>query len=124
MSGVGINLDTVTILFKMNVTIFTVLDTVHHTSVRVPGAVHVTVRAVVSLRAKEPGCQRHTKIHDNFIQSSFLVKNEMSFNRVYRQFQVINTNETKINKQTKTGKKKQKKNNQQFIIILGCCHTC
>lgn len=37
-------------------TIFTVLDTVHHTSVRVPGAVHVTVRAVVSLRAKEPGC--------------------------------------------------------------------
>ena len=87
MSGVGINLDTVTILFDF--TIFTVLDTVHHTSVRVSGAVHVTVRAVVSLRAKEPGCQRHTKIHDSFIKSSFLVQNEMSLNRVYHQFQVI-----------------------------------
>ena len=87
MNVVGIKLDMVTLLF--NVTIFTVLDTVHHTAVRVPGAVHVTVRAVVSLRAKEPGCQRHTKIHDSFIQSSFLVQNEMSLNRVYHQFQVI-----------------------------------
>ena len=72
MSGVGINLDTVTILFDF--TIFTVLDTVHHTSVRVPGAVHVTVGAVVSLRAKEPGCQRHTKIHAISFKVHFLVK--------------------------------------------------
>lgn len=43
-------------------TVFTILDAVYYTSVRVAGTIHGTVWSMVSFGAKEPGCQSHTKI--------------------------------------------------------------
>lgn len=40
--------------------VFTILDAVYYTSVRVAGTIHGTVWSMVSFGAKEPGCQSHT----------------------------------------------------------------
>lgn len=43
-------------------TVFTILDAVYCTSVRVARTIHRTVWSMISFGAKEPGCESHTKI--------------------------------------------------------------